>query len=211
MNVNDRIAWTNLVKKFSGNADLSDRLFTELTKKYSGRNRFYHNWSHILDLLQMSDEYSSMLKEKDIVHFSIYYHDFVYNVLRKDNEMRSAVIADKRLRELQVPEEKVNEIKVFIEATQTHKIPAGYSLAADLSYFLDFDMAILAAEPARYKLYTEQVKKEYRIYPLPMYRAGRKKFLEACLQGESIFHTAEFRGKYEPRARQNIQQELATY
>lgn len=64
----------------------------------------------------------SKLQQKDIIHFSIYYHDFVYNVLRKNNEKRSGVAAVKRLRMLKVAEPTILQIVLFIEATQTHKM-----------------------------------------------------------------------------------------
>jgi predicted metal-dependent HD superfamily phosphohydrolase len=69
-------------------------------------------------------------------------------------------------------------------------------------------MSVLAARPSTYRAYSEGVRKEYRIYPNKLYYAGRKQFLQHCLQAEFIFHTPTFRKIYEPHARENIAREL---
>jgi predicted metal-dependent HD superfamily phosphohydrolase len=204
-------SWTTLAKKYTNDNALASRLYDELMKKYGRLTRHYHNWLHIESLLRLSDVYANQLQQKDIVDLSIYYHDFIYTVLRKDNEKRSAAAAEKRLQLLKVPQEKIDQVKIFIEATQTHRIPRGYALTDDLAYFLDFDMAILGADWEIYKRYTEQVRKEYIIYPFLLYKAGRKKFLQGCLAAKFIFHTFQFREKFEPIARQNITKELELY
>jgi predicted metal-dependent HD superfamily phosphohydrolase len=145
-----------------------------------------------------------------VVDFAIFYHDAVYNVLRKDNEQRSAAMAAQRLALLGFPPQKIEQTVIFIEATQTHQVPMGLKAATDLEFFLDFDMSVLAAERDIYGLYRENVRKEYRLIPAPLYRPGRKKFLQTCLQSESIFHTTEFRSRYEAQARDNIKWELET-
>jgi predicted metal-dependent HD superfamily phosphohydrolase len=140
--------------------------------------------------------------------FSVFYHDIIYNVLRKDNEPRSAQIAVKRLQVLSVPPEKMEQVQLYIEATQSHAITVAVTNPADLQLFLDFDMSILGADWAVYEAYTHQVRREYRIYPDKMYYPGRKQFLQHCLQGEHIFQTPVFRDRYEARARENMAQEL---
>lgn len=211
MNAHDRITWANLAKKYSADDELVDRFFDELVKEYSRSSRHYHSWKHIQNLLRLFEQHADKLQEKDIIHFSIYYHDFVYNVLRKNNEKRSGVAAAKRLRMLKVPEPTILHIVLFIEATQTHQIPQEYMLANDLAWFLDFDMAILGAGWENYKTYMDEVRSEYSIYAGPMYKAGRKKFLQSCLDSEYIFHTHSFRNDVEPSARQNIVRELELY
>jgi predicted metal-dependent HD superfamily phosphohydrolase len=202
-------SWDQLTKKYCSNSALTDSLFNEIEKKYSARSRHYHNLQHIQALLELSQQYAHVLTDKDVVDFAIFYHDIIYNVLRKDNEQRSAGLAVKRLHALHVPEEKAEQVKIFIEATQKHIVTETVSNKADLELFLDFDMSILAAPWNDYLQYTQQIRKEYRLYPDKLYIPGRKQFLQQCLKADFIFHTAIFREKYEVVARENIRMELS--
>lgn len=203
--------WDQLTQKYSSDSALTDQLFHEIEKKYSTRSRHYHNLRHIQALLQLSQQFAHQVADKDVVDFAVFYHDIIYNVLRKDNEQRSAQLAVKRLHALPVPEEKIQQVKIFIEATQKHIVTGTVTNPGDLQLFLDFDMAILAAPASDYLEYTRQVRKEYRIYPDKLYIPGRRQFLEQCLQAEFIYHTGAFRERYEVKARENIRLELQNY
>lgn len=204
-----RTLWDQLAGKYCNDAALIDRFFNEIASKYTSSRRHYHNLQHIQALLDLCDNYAAQLIDADVVAFSVFYHDIIYNVLRKDNEPRSAQMAIKRLQVLSVPPEKIEQVKIFIETTQTHAITAAVTHTGDLQLFLDFDMSILGAGWAAYEAYTQQVRREYRIYPDKIYYPGRKQFLQYCLQAEHIFQTPVFRDRYEARARENMAKELA--
>jgi predicted metal-dependent HD superfamily phosphohydrolase len=206
---NLRAMWEQLAGRYCSDTALVDRFFNEIERKYTTSRRHYHNLQHIQALLDFCENYSGQLKDADVVAFSVFYHDTIYNVLRKDNEPRSAQLAVKRLQALSVPPEKTTQVKIYIEATQTHAITATVTNPGDLQLFLDFDMSILGADWAAYEAYTYQVRREYRIYPDKIYYPGRKQFLQHCLQREHIFQTPVFRDRYEVRARENMVQELA--
>jgi predicted metal-dependent HD superfamily phosphohydrolase len=81
----------------------------------------------------------------------------------------------------------------------------------DCFYFLDFDLAILAATPSVYQSYAVAVWKEYQTtYPKPIYKMGRKKVLKAFLERDFIYYTSLYQKKFEGIARKNIQFELNT-
>jgi len=206
-----KTAWIALAGNYSTDSVLTDAFFEELLKKYTSSRRHYHNLVHLNHLLQLSQQYQAQLRDKDLVDFAIFYHDIIYNVLRKDNEERSAILAVKRLKYLGLPDQKIHSIKLFIEATQTHIIPATMENTTDLSFFLDFDMSILATGWPEYQEYANQVRREYRVYPDKLYNAGRKQFLEKSLQSPAIFHTPLFKDLYEARARANMEKELLFY
>jgi predicted metal-dependent HD superfamily phosphohydrolase len=203
-----REVWDRLTGKYCSDSSLTDRFYQEIVRKYTTSRRHYHNLQHIQALLQFCETYAHQLKDQDVVEFSIFYHDIVYNVLRKDNEPRSAVVAVKRLQALTVPPHKTEQVKIYIEATQSHAVTAAVTHISDLQLFLDFDMSILAADWDHYKAYTQQVRREYRIYPDKLYYPGRKQFLQHCLQTEHIFQTALFRDHFEAKARENLSWEL---
>jgi predicted metal-dependent HD superfamily phosphohydrolase len=206
---NIRAVWDQLAGKYSNDKVLIDRFFREIERKYTSSRRHYHNLHHIQALLQFCETYAGRLQDRDVVMFSVFYHDIIYNVLRKDNEPRSARLAIKRLLALGVPTDKAEQVKIFIEATQTHTVSSDVTYTIDLQLFLDFDMSILGAGWDDYEAYTRQVRREYRIYPDKLYYPGRRQFLEHCLQTEFIFQTQLFRDQYEIRARENMARELA--
>jgi predicted metal-dependent HD superfamily phosphohydrolase len=203
-----RNVWEQLADRYCSDAALIDGFFNEIERKYSTTRRHYHNLQHLQALLAFCETYADQLKDPDVVAFSVFYHDIIYYVLRKDNEPRSARLAVKRLQALAVPPEKIEQVKLYIEATQTHAITAAVTHTGDLQLFLDFDMSILGAHWAAYEAYTQQVRREYRIYPDNIYYPGRKQFLQHCLQAEHIFQTAVFRDQYEAKARANMAREL---
>lgn len=210
MEVAAHTTWKKLVEKYSSDRVIAEKLLDELVKKYSGSGRHYHNWRHIQTLLNFSEKYTGQLVDHDVVDFAIFYHDAIYNVLRKDNEQRSAAMAAERLPKLGIPAGKIEQVRIFIEATQSHEMPQGVAIASDLEFFLDFDMSVLAADRELYRLYKDQVRKEFRLIPAALYRPGRKKFLQTCLQSRSIFKSTEFKSRYEAQARANLQWELET-
>ncbi|OQP54481.1 HD domain-containing protein [Niastella populi] len=203
-----RQVWDELTARYCNDRTLTARFYTEIEKKYTSTRRHYHNLHHIAALLQFCGRYAGQLMEPDVVAFAVFYHDIIYNVLRKDNEFRSAQVAVKRLKDLQVPAAAIEQVKLYIEATQTHAVTAAVTHVGDLQLFLDFDMSILGAPRDAYEAYTRQVRREYRIYPDKLYNAGRKQFLEHCLQAGHIFQTPVFRENYERTARENMAWEL---
>jgi predicted metal-dependent HD superfamily phosphohydrolase len=200
--------WDQLCRKYSNDPQLIDRFFNEIVRKYTSARRHYHNGQHIQALLDLCERYAGQLNDPDVVAFAIFYHDIIYNVLRKDNEPRSARLAVKRLQALQVPPEKTAQVKLYIEATQTHAVTASVTHVSDLQLFLDFDMCILGAGWEAYEAYTRQVRREYGVYPDKLYYPGRKQFLQQCLQTGHIFQTQAFRDAYEAKARENMAREL---
>jgi predicted metal-dependent HD superfamily phosphohydrolase len=137
--------------------------------------------------------------------FSIVYHDVVYNVLKKDNEEKSAAYAEKKLSALHFPQSETTHCKACILATKSHHLNDDN----ELNLFIDADLSILGSEQEVYVNYARQIRKEYSIYPDFMYRPGRQKVLSHFLQMKRIFKTDEFFNKYEAQARINLQHERA--
>jgi predicted metal-dependent HD superfamily phosphohydrolase len=209
-NISDKLrqVWDELTARYCNDHELTARFYTEIEKKYTSARRHYHNLHHIAALLQFCENYKGQLQDPHVVAFAVFYHDIIYNVLRKDNEPRSAQLAVKRLQALQVPAAPIEQVKLYIEATQTHAVTEAVTHIGDLQLFLDFDMSILGAPWEAYEAYTRQVRREYRIYPDKLYNPGRKQFLEHCLQTDHIFQTPVFRENYEVIARENMAREL---
>lgn len=175
----------------------------DLEKVYSKKSRHYHNLTHLKEMIASFETYLDKLQNPNEILFSIFYHDFIYSASKKDNELKSAEYALSILFE----NTNLNKQLVFdaICATQQHQQNA----IEDINWLIDFDLKILAKDWEDYKIYFEQIRKEYRIYPDFLYKPGRAKALKHFLENEFIFQTDEFRSLYEEKARINIEKEIS--
>ena len=193
-----------LISKYSSNEILKTDYWKEIEQSYSHKSRKYHNLLHLENMILELEEVNDKISDCDSLHFSIFYHDIIYKATSKDNEEKSADIAKIRLEKLNIPNEKITRIYNQILATKSHR----KSEDSDTNFLLDADLAILGQDWKIYENYTQQIRKEYSIYPDFMYKPGRKKVLIHFLEFEEIFKTDYFKGKYEEKARENIQREL---
>lgn len=196
--------FTRLVSPFASSAVAADPLWAELEKMYTARSRYYHNLTHVRHLFDLLEPFREEVEDWPALSLAVFYHDAVYNVLKSDNEARSAALAENRLRSVGLPETKLASIKKHILATQKHE--AGED--TDTSLFTDADLSILGADWDDYRVYTRQIRQEYAIYPDLIYMPGREKVLKHFLAMPEIFKTPEFRARYEENARRNLKREL---
>ncbi|QNR25473.1 HD domain-containing protein [Croceimicrobium hydrocarbonivorans] len=196
--------WHQLVARYSSEEQLIEDLWLEIEKAHSSPKRHYHNLEHLQYMLKLALKFQQSIQDLDTLLFSIFYHDFVYQATKSDNEERSAEVATQRLQKLSLANSKIQNCQAQILATKSHENIGD----KDCDFLLDFDLAILGDEPAVYESYCQKIRKEYSIYPNYLYRKGRKKVLEHFLAMEWIFKTAEFRDSHEKQARQNLKMEL---
>lgn len=185
---------------FNENAILINWL--DLVKAYAAKGRHYHNLNHLEEMIVLFDRYKEALQFPNEVLYAIFYHDIIYKVTRKDNELKSAQLALSIL-----PENATLDKQLVFEmicATQLHQ----QNDIEDINWLIDFDLKILAKDWNEYTIYCDQIRKEYKIYPNLLYQPGRKKALEHFLENEFIFQTDEFRTRFEAQARENIQREI---
>jgi predicted metal-dependent HD superfamily phosphohydrolase len=181
-------------------------LWAEVEKNYSGKGRHYHTLVHLENLLTQLLEVKSSIKDWDIMLFSLFYHDIIYNVLKPDNEEKSADFAALRMNKLSLPVSSIEQCIHQILATKKHQPDTD----SDTSYFMDADLSVLGQTADIYWEYAQNVRKEYAIYPDLLYRPGRIKVLRHFLDKPRIYHTPYFGGKYEAQARANMEAELRT-
>jgi predicted metal-dependent HD superfamily phosphohydrolase len=134
-------------------------------------------------------------------------HDVIYDPRREDNEVQSAACAVALLREAQVPEATIAEVKRLILLTQTHECEAD---DGNGQVVVDSDLAILGEDPAAYARYARGIAAEYAWMPAEAYRAARHTVLCAFLARPSIYYTPLLREEREEQARENLERELAT-
>jgi predicted metal-dependent HD superfamily phosphohydrolase len=181
-----------------------ESLWQEVEQAYQAEGRHYHTLPHLNHLLSELTPFQSHFKQWDAIVLAIVYHDIVYRVPGNDNEKESADLAENRLQSISFPIAEIDQCKRLIMATKKHK-----ANDREIDLFTDADLSILGAEPEAYQQYAAQVRKEYQIFPDPIYNQGRKKVLSHFLHGPVIFKTPEFFEKYERAARINLQWEAA--
>ena len=196
--------FTNLTATYTQNNRLIQQLWSEIETAYSHPKRHYHTLSHLEHLVAELSMVKEQLQDWSTVLFSVFYHDIVYNPLRRDNEERSAAIAENRLFTIDVPTTIIESCKTQIMATKAHE----HSDTGDVNLFTDADLSILGQNEDTYKEYTLGIRKEYALYPDMIYKPGRKSVVQHFLQMDRIYKTESFFLKYEKQARQNLQREL---
>ncbi|MDF4202581.1 hypothetical protein PXD56_06435 [Maribacter sp. SA7] len=196
--------FNELLTKYTDDTSLINTLWTEIEKNYSGNKRHYHTLQHLDNLLAQLTNVKEEIQNWDTILFTLYYHDIIYNATKSDNEEKSAELAEKRMKEISLSSEVIEQCKIQILATKSHFS----STNSDTNYFTDADLSVLGQSWETYTLYYKNVRKEYAIYPSFIYNPGRKKVLLHFLSMDKIFKTDFFYNKFETQAKQNLQREL---
>lgn len=199
--------WLKLLQNIEITHLQQQTLFVGLVKRYTGRGRVYHNTTHLLEIFTLLDEFAPQITQPDAVDWAVFYHDAVYRVLNKDNELRSARLVKKVMTQLQMPQPLIAFTEQLILATQNHIAPL-----PDINFhlFLDADLAILGANPDKYAHYAQAIRTEYKIVPDFMYYPGRKRVLQHLLGKPTLYYTPQMQARFETQARINMQQELSS-
>ncbi|MER9328923.1 hypothetical protein [Mesorhizobium sp. M0488] len=189
---------------------IDNALKSELSALYRADGRHYHDLAHIEAMLALAHDYRGLLADPEAVEAAIWFHDAIYDSKAKDNEAQSAALAEERLAGRADPE-RLSRITAMILATATHQLPRIDDAAAarDASLFLDMDLSILGAAPDAFDAYESAVRREYDWVEEPLWRAGRSAVLKTFLARPHIFHTEEFRRRFEPQAKRNLARSLA--
>ena len=187
---------------------LPSGLLDELRASYATPPRAYHDFDHVREVLGEFDAVAGGpgWDRPREVFLALLYHDAIYEAGRKDNEARSAELAQAAIARW-LPEAGIDAAHVadLIRMTARHGHWAGESLTRDAALFLDCDMAILAAEPVRFDAYDAAIAQEYRgKLPAWMFRHYRRRFLRGLLASPRIFQSDWFHERRDAAARANL-------
>ena len=159
--------FSDLISHYSDDVDLRNQLWKEIKTAYQEKGRYYHTLDHLNHLYQHISEMQAHVQDWHAILFTLFYHDFIYNPTRSDNESKSATWAAERMYQLRLPLKVIEACRAQILATKTHELSAD----EDTNYFTDADLSILGQDPKSYTRYYQNVRKEYSIYPDLLYRA----------------------------------------
>lgn len=202
--------WNELAQACWPETAADESELARLLAAYAAPGRHYHDLRHIDTMLALSAAHRHALRDACAVDLAILFHDVVYEPSRKDNEKASAVWARRSLAALGAALPLVDTVARYVEATEHLGAVAPAAVDTDLDHLLDFDLAILASEPADYDAYAAAIRREYAIYPDLLYRPGRAKALGKLLATQHLFRAPALAEAWEAKARANLSRELAT-
>ncbi|MEN0651429.1 MULTISPECIES: HD domain-containing protein [Hyphobacterium] len=200
-----RRLWGNLVERLGADRSVSDRIGETLVEAYSGPDRHYHGLKHLDFLFGEIDRHADRIDDRDRLELAAWFHDWIYDTQRSDNEERSAETALEMLTKMDVPTKLSGQVAKLIRMTKAHTSEGD----GDDDLFLDMDFAILGAPADVYDRYTEQVRTEYGWVPDEYFKAGRVEFLGGVMGRQRIFLTDIYEAEFGAQARENIAREIA--
>jgi predicted metal-dependent HD superfamily phosphohydrolase len=195
---------------------LSREMALDIRARYEQPERFYHTFDHVVEVLRHFRNVAEKgpgWQHPQQVFCAILYHDVIYDYGAKDNEERSAALALEELpRWLPDVNLDLEWIARLIRLTAKHGKIEPDHIHTEEALFLDCDMAILGSCPERFEQYEQQIEREYtQVYPKPLYRLGRRKFLKSLQKSPRIYLSEYFHQHFEAPARDNLRRALSIF
>lgn len=191
--------WRALVARLAPRLDAA-ATFDELEGLLAEPHRAYHTAAHVAACLAHLDGVRDLCERPDEVEFALWLHDAIYRTRGGDSEAESAALAARWLTEGGAQSAAAERVCALILATRHDAT----ELAGDAALLVDIDLAILGAPPDDFDRYEDEVRREYRWVPGPVFRAKRAALLRGFLDRETIYTTEVFRERLEAEARANL-------
>ncbi|WP_278859078.1 DUF4031 domain-containing protein [Rothia dentocariosa] len=210
-------AWDSLLPGYTA-------LGENLLARYEQPHRKYHTSVHLSEMLTAL---KTLYKRHHTatpraVLLAAWFHDAVYEANPGDDEAASADLARTALTPLastgSLTNREVTAIAHLIELTASHQLADGIEeytsgalTRADAAFFLDADLAILAADSPRYTRYVAGVRAEYAHYAPDAFTRGRAAILQGFLNRTAIYASDTAHLLWDAPARLNLRTELEGY
>ena len=175
-----------------------EQLGADLLRRWSEPHRYYHGTEHLHEALIAL---ATLGSEAATEPLAIWYHDAVHTGLPGTDEQRSAELAAADLSAAGLAEPMVAEVVRLVLVTIDHSPDP-----ADLpgSRVSDSDLAILAADPPRYRRSVAALRAESPGLTDAAWQIARIARLESLLDAPRLFHTPFGRARWEHPARENL-------
>ncbi len=175
-----------------------------LLERHIVPERYYHTLGHVAGCLRELDAARSQAQDADAIEAAIWFHDAVYVPGKPDNESRSAAMAEETLAGAGMDAARLRCVRGLVLATRHTQPPE----SADERLIADIDLAVFGQPPWEYLEYEQAVRDEYGALTEQDFSRGRFRFLQGILQRPAIYHTPDFRERYEAQARRNLEASL---
>jgi predicted metal-dependent HD superfamily phosphohydrolase len=172
---------------------------------YAEPHRAYHTRQHLEECLTQLDQVRAQCAHPDEVALALWYHDAIYKPRRSDNEALSADWLVRVAKQVCSESAAVERMRRLVLATRHDAVPS----AIDEQILVDVDLSVLGAAPSRFDEYEQQVRREYRWVPQPLYVSARAKILRSFNDRPRIYSTGYFFQRFETQARANLARSLS--
>ena len=190
--------WESVVP---GHADLGAELIT----RWSEPHRHYHDLRHLAETVEALDLLHPASRLEEI---ALWFHDAVHTSTPGTDEHRSAELAARLLSAAGVTDAEIAEVVRLVLVTIEHRPASGDLAGARVS---DADLAILAAEPARYRASVADLRAEAASLDEAAWLAARRASLADFAVQRPLFHSPAGNAAWEAAARNNLAAELAEF
>lgn len=183
-------------------------VFFNLFQRYCEPHRYYHDFSHVMQLLKEFKEVKHLCINPDAVEMFLWGHDIICDPKLTDNEERSEDFISGMLRNARVAEPFIQEVGRLILLSKQHD-PRKDDIDGCLA--VDLDLSIFGQPALIFNEYEQKIWKEWVLKGIKSeddFAKGRAGILEKFLQCEFIYHTSFFREKYEQTAQKNLKRSL---
>ncbi len=186
---------------------------TRLLERWENPARRYHGVQHLVELLTRVDELQQETRLPHCVRLAAWYHGAVFASDTAaaeahrggEDEDASAEFARAELAGLGLPDAKIDAVAAMVHGLSRHSSVAAGDDAAVLS---DADLAILAADPQRYKAYLADVREEYAHIADERFLTSRRAIVGKLLARDRLY-TSPLGATWEAQARENLTAERA--
>lgn len=173
--------------------------------RWSEPHRHYHDLGHLSGSLEALDLLGPASRSEEI---ALWFHDAVHTSSPGHDEQLSAALAARELPVVGVEAAEVAEVVRLVLVTIDHRPIPGDAAGARVS---DADLAVLGAEPARYRESLRALRAEAAGMDEKTWRATRRAALAAFAATTPLFHTALGNSWWEDPARVNLAAEGEDY
>lgn len=176
-----------------------------LTVHYAEPHRYYHDTSHLIDVMQLWSHYAKLGAWDAPIDagLALAYHDAAYDPMSDSNEETSAAMAWAAAKRYPADSQHVMGM---ILATKRHL--ETFDTDEDTARVLDIDLAGLGRSGLIYDLNAQAIRCEFSSVSEEQWLMGRRSFLSRMLGKKSIYRLEPPPGSTEARARMNIQDDL---
>ena len=181
--------------------DGAGAVFDQLETLYGEPHRTYHTASHIAHCLRLFDLAAGRMDEPDAVEMAIWFHDAIYDIPARENELRSAELFAARAGG-RGSEQFRSNVHALIMATTHHDPPPA---TLDEAFIVDIDLSSFGRPWEEFLGDSRAVRAELVHVPDAEFYPRQRKFLESLAARPVFCFTEFFRDRHEARARANIE------
>ena len=200
----------NLFQRLTGeNSIIANNEWYFICLHYNEPFRKYHNLMHITKCIDFLDNVSKHMviepSDFDVIEFSLYFHDIIYNPRSKTNERDSLkYVSDMPF---SFPDKFIKNVMSCINATTHTKLQNGMRE----KLICDIDLMPLSIGWNEFYLNDLNIREEYNFISDEEFYPARSKILKSFLDRENFYQISTINHFFEKQARQNIGRLLEEY